>query len=122
MRSWSWRSILRRKKKRQSPDAQKPQPDGIAERVRFWEEQDRINQVLISRVIRQGELLTKHIAEHDNLPDLFSQHLKAALDLQSRQIEAELKKRMARRTKLPTRLAAAAIVISLMALAVSLWM
>ena len=40
----------------------------IAERVRFWEEQDKINQELIPRVIRQNELLTKHIAEHDSLP------------------------------------------------------
>ena len=40
----------------------------ISERVRFWEEQDRINQELIPRVIRQHELLTEHIGEHENLP------------------------------------------------------
>ena len=40
----------------------------IAERVQFWEEQDRINQVLIPRVIRQHDLLTNHIADHENLP------------------------------------------------------
>ena len=40
----------------------------IAEKVRFWEEQDAINKALIPRVIRQNELLTGHIAEHDNLP------------------------------------------------------
>lgn len=40
----------------------------IAERVKFWEEQDRINQELIPRVIRQHELLTGHIADHENLP------------------------------------------------------
>ncbi len=40
----------------------------ISERVRFWEEQDKINQELIPRVIRQHELLTEHIAEHENLP------------------------------------------------------
>ena len=40
----------------------------IAERVRFWEEQDRINQELIPRVIRQHELLTKHISDHEMLP------------------------------------------------------
>ena len=28
--------------------------DSIAERVRFWEEQDKINQELIPRVIRQN--------------------------------------------------------------------
>ena len=35
---------------------------GIAEKVRFWEEQDRINQELIPRVLRQHELL---IASHE---------------------------------------------------------
>ena len=40
----------------------------IADRVRFWEEQDRINQELIPRVIRQHELLTAHVADHENLP------------------------------------------------------
>ena len=43
-------------------------PESISERVRFWEEQDRINQELIPRVIRQSELLTGHIADHENLP------------------------------------------------------
>ena len=43
-------------------------PESIGERVRFWEEQDRINQELIPRVIRQSELLTGHIADHENLP------------------------------------------------------
>ena len=36
----------------------------ISERVRFWEEQDRINQELIPRVIRQHEL-TQHIGDVD---------------------------------------------------------
>ena len=40
----------------------------ISEKVKFWEEQDRINQELIPRVIRQHELLTAHIGEHENLP------------------------------------------------------
>ena len=40
----------------------------IAERVRFWEEQDRINQELIPRVIRQHELLAQHIQDHEMLP------------------------------------------------------
>ena len=40
----------------------------IAERIKFWEEQDRINQELIPRVIRQHELLTEHISDHEMLP------------------------------------------------------
>ena len=53
--------------------------DSIAERVRFWEEQDKINQELIPRVIRQNELLTKHIAEHDNLPEVAGNAISQAL-------------------------------------------
>ena len=52
----------------QTPESEDIQTVGIAERVRFWEEQDRINQELIPRVIRQNELLTGHIADHENLP------------------------------------------------------
>ena len=36
--------------------------------MRFWEEQDRINQELIPKVIRQHELLTRHISDHEMLP------------------------------------------------------
>ena len=68
--------------------------DSIAERVRFWEEQDKINQELIPRVIRQNELLTKHIAEHDNLPEVagnaIGQALAGAREEQRQQYEAAL--------------------------------
>ena len=53
--------------------------DSIAEKVRFWEEQDKINQELIPRVIRQNELLTKHIAEHDDLPEVAGNAISQAL-------------------------------------------
>ena len=66
----------------------------IAERVRFWEEQDKINQELIPRVIRQNELLTKHIAEHDSLPEVagmaISEALAEAREEQRRQYETAL--------------------------------
>ena len=68
--------------------------ESIAERVRFWEEQDKINQELIPRVIRQNELLTKHIAEHDNLPevagDAISQALAGAREEQRQQYQTAL--------------------------------
>lgn len=51
----------------------------IADKVRFWEEQDKINQELIPRVIRQNELLTKHIAEHDGLPEVAGKAISEAL-------------------------------------------
>ncbi len=62
----------------------------IAERVRFWQEQDRINQVLIPRVIRQSELLTSHIAEHDDLPRLLGGVISDALAEQAAHYEAAL--------------------------------
>ena len=54
------------------PEFENEDIPSIAERVRFWEEQDKINRELIPRVIRHNELLTKHIAEHDNLPKVAS--------------------------------------------------
>lgn len=63
---------------------------GIAEKVRFWEEQDRINQALIPRVIRQSELLTKHIAEHDDLPQLVGRVVVDALAEQAKRHDAAL--------------------------------
>ena len=62
----------------------------IAEKVRFWEEQDRINQELIPRVIRQNELLTQHIAEHDNLQQILSDTIQKALSEQVQQYESAL--------------------------------
>ena len=62
----------------------------IAEKVRFWEEQDRINQELIPRVIRQNELLTQHIAEHDNLQQILSDTTQKALSEQTQQYESAL--------------------------------
>ena len=37
----------------------------IAERVKFWQEQDRINRELIPRVIKNHELLAKHVESHE---------------------------------------------------------
>ncbi|MYC15510.1 MAG: hypothetical protein F4Y39_17445 [Gemmatimonadetes bacterium] len=62
----------------------------IVEKVRFWEEQDRINQELIPRVIRQNELLTQHIAEHDNLQQILSDTMQKALSEQAQQYESAL--------------------------------
>ena len=40
---------------------------GIADKVRFWEEQDRINRELIPRVLKQNELLSAHVASHEEV-------------------------------------------------------
>ena len=39
----------------------------IAEKVKFWEEQDRINKELIPRVLKQHELFTEHVEHHDDV-------------------------------------------------------
>ena len=71
-----------------------PDSTPIADRVRFWEEQDKINQELIPRVIRQHELLTAHIADHENLPliagDAISEALSEAREEQHRHYAAAL--------------------------------
>ena len=60
-----------------TPDSRAPQKSeqdqiaeaqkSIGERVQFWEEQDKINQALIPRVIRQKERLDEHIENHEDL-------------------------------------------------------
>ena len=71
-----------------------PDSTPIADRVRFWEEQDKINQELIPRVIRQNELLTGHIADHENLPliagNAISEALAEAREEQQRHYDAAL--------------------------------
>ena len=71
-----------------------PDSTPIADRVRFWEEQDKINQELIPRVIRQNELLTAHIADHENLPmiagNAISEALAEAREEQQRHYDAAL--------------------------------
>ena len=66
------------------------EPTSIAERVKFWQEQDRINQILIPRVIRQNDLLTQHIAEHDDLPQLLGRVISEALAEQATHYETAL--------------------------------
>ncbi len=71
-----------------------PDSTPIVDRVRFWEEQDKINQELIPRVIRQHELLTAHIADHENLPlvagNAISEALAEAREEQQRHYDAAL--------------------------------
>ena len=52
----------------QSNESANQQAIGIAEKVKFRQEQDKINQELIPRVIRQNDLLTAHIKDHESLP------------------------------------------------------
>ena len=67
----------------------------IAERVKFWEEQDKINQELIPRVIRQHELLTSHIADHENLPLVAANAMREALEEVRQQQQAQHEAEMA---------------------------
>ena len=63
---------------------------GIGERVRFWQEQDQLNQALVPRVIAQGELLSQHIAEHDDLSRVVSGAVQFALLQQSQRFADEV--------------------------------
>ncbi len=66
----------------------------ISEKVRFWEEQDKINKVLIPRVIRQHELLTRHIGKHESLPEVVANAVHNAVSAvreeQKREFDAEV--------------------------------
>ena len=48
-------------------DASASERPGIADKVRFWEEQDRINRELIPRVLKQNELLSAHVTSHEEV-------------------------------------------------------
>ena len=37
----------------------------IADKVQFWEEQDRINREIIPRVLKIHEILVEHVAGHE---------------------------------------------------------
>lgn len=78
-----------------SPETDRPK---IAEKVKFWEEQDRINQELIPRVLKQHELLTSHIRTHEtasvNLASLESRMLEGLREAKS-QVAQQLDERTA---------------------------
>lgn len=62
----------------------------IAERVKFWEEQDRINQELIPRVIQQSEVLTGHIKNHESLQATAVKMVKEAVEETESRINQQL--------------------------------
>lgn len=62
----------------------------IAERVKFWEEQDRINQELIPRVIQQSEILTGHIKNHDDLQTAAVKMVRGAVEESESRINQQL--------------------------------
>ena len=85
----------------------------IAERVKFWQEQDRINRELIPRVIKGHELLTKHIESHEGGDSLARSQIEA---LQARL--AELEKQSENRTLRWVSYAALALAVVALVLAV----
>ena len=84
-------ATTRRRSANTAVDMSGKEPTGIAEKVRFWQEQDKINQELIPRVIRQHELLTTHIKDHETLPqvaaDAARQSVAQAMEETNRQLE-----------------------------------
>ena len=70
----------------------------IADKVRFWEEQDRINRELIPRVLKQHELFTAHIETHDSVATRMAE-TEARLAQQIREGHAELEARLNEQTR-----------------------
>ncbi|MCY3959724.1 MAG: hypothetical protein OXG65_15745 [Chloroflexi bacterium] len=66
----------------------------IGEKVKFWEEQDKINQVLIPRVIRQNEILTQHLEHHPDISDINKASIRA-LAQATRKYEEHVKEALA---------------------------
>jgi hypothetical protein len=58
----------------------------IAERVKFWQEQDRINRELIPRVIKNHELLSSHVESHEDGDSLARAQIES---LEARAVELE---------------------------------
>ena len=76
----------------------------IGEKVRFWEEQDRINKELIPRVIKLRELFTQHVEGHQDVTSAI----------------ANVEARLAKRQKRILALASAALVVGVVSLVLSL--
>jgi len=85
------------------PDALKGVPK-IAEKVRFWEEQDRINKELIPRVIKLHELFTQHVEGHQDVASAI----------------AVVEARLAKRQKRVLILASAALVVGVVSLVLNM--
>ena len=73
------------KRKKKQPTG-KPKDIRIANKVRFWQEQDRINQELIPRVIRHEEWLEQLTAEHADFPSTIARSVSKATAAHSSRI------------------------------------
>ena len=58
----------------------------IGEKVKFWQEQDRINRELIPRVIKNHELLAKHVESHEDGDSLARSQIET---LETRMVEGD---------------------------------
>jgi phage shock protein A len=67
----------------------------IAERVKFWQEQDRINRELIPRVIKSHKLLTRHVESHEDGDSLARTQIEA-LEAQVAELETRWANRVSR--------------------------
>ena len=67
----------------------------IGERVKFWQEQDRINRELIPRVIKSHELLTKHVESHED-GDLLARAQIETLEVRVAELEVRAANQLSR--------------------------
>ena len=97
----------------EAPSSPSDRP-GIAERVRFWEEQDRINRELIPRVLKQNELLSAHVASHEEVrvqATTMSARMDEMLERHKREM-AELEARTSERIRSSNRMALVVSIVS----------
>lgn len=104
----------------------------IAEKVRFWEEQDRINKELIPRILKQHELFTQHVERHQDASaviaalearllkqhELLTQHVERHQDASA--VIAALETRLIKREKRVLVLVVAALVVAVAGVVLSL--
>ena len=74
----------------QSADFATKERPTIADKVMFWEEQDRINRELIPRVIKQHDLFASHLENHESAA-LHLAEMEARWLEKSRRQDAELR-------------------------------
>ncbi len=118
---------MKKKKTAARKDSIEPEEVEIAEKIRFWQEQDRINQELIPRFIKQSRLLDAHLKQHEDLVAITVQAVHRALAETESHNSRMLEETVERLTHRPRRFmrwmtagVIASLVLALAALAVAI--
>ncbi len=79
----------------------------IADKVKFWEEQDRINHALIPRVLRINEMLSEIAARQVQIPEMMAA-VEARINARLAHVEPQRKLSMA-----PILVSVAALIVAI---------